>query len=115
MLWWMIVQVNWLTLYQECAGQCFGHVIVPPAHFRAFSILENKLIGYADDSTVLSTVFCVVYIDTVSIKSITGSHVVVDGCRSKLDNIVSAVPQGSGFGHIIVPPIHLGPFFHSGE
>ena len=37
--------------------------------------------------------FCVVYINTVSIKPIT--HVMVDGCLSKLVNIVSGVPQGS--------------------
>ena len=34
-------------------------------------------------------------------------HVLVDGCRSKLVNVVSGVPQGSVFGPIIVPPIHL--------
>ena len=35
-LWWMVVGVNWLMLYQECAGQCFGPIIVPPLHFGAF-------------------------------------------------------------------------------
>ena len=38
--------------------------------------------------------------------------VVVDGCRSKLVNVVSGVQC---FGPVIVPPIHLGAFFHSGE
>ena len=38
-------------------------------------------------------------------------HVMVDGCRSKLVNVMSGVPQGP----IIVPPIHLGAFFHFGE
>ena len=33
-----------------------GHVIVPPVHFGTFSILENKLIGYADDSTLMAVV-----------------------------------------------------------
>ena len=55
-LWWMVVGVNWLTLCQECRKQCFGPVIVPPVHFRSFSILENKLIGYADDSTLMAVV-----------------------------------------------------------
>ena len=32
----MVVGVNWLTLYQECARQCFGPVIVPTVHFGAF-------------------------------------------------------------------------------
>ena len=35
-LWWIVVEVNWLTLYQECRRQCFGPVIVPPVHFGAF-------------------------------------------------------------------------------
>ena len=38
----------------SAAGQCFGPIIVPPVHFGAFSILENKLIGYADDSTLMA-------------------------------------------------------------
>ena len=59
MLWWKVVGVNWLTSCQECsraAGQCFGPVIVPPIHLGAFSILQNKLIGYADDSTLIAVV-----------------------------------------------------------
>ena len=31
-------------------------VILPPVHFGVFSILENKLIGYADDSTLMAVV-----------------------------------------------------------
>ena len=31
-------------------------VIVPTAHFVAFSILENNLIGYAEDSTLMAVV-----------------------------------------------------------
>ena len=31
-------------------------VIVPTVHLGAFSILENKPIGYADDSTVMAVV-----------------------------------------------------------
>ena len=34
-------------------GKCFGHIIVPPVHLELFSILENKLIGFADDSTLM--------------------------------------------------------------
>ena len=39
---------------RSATGQCFGPVIVPPVHVRVFSILENKLIGYADDSTLMA-------------------------------------------------------------
>ena len=34
----------------------FWPIIVPPIHLGAFSILENKLIGYADDSTLIAVV-----------------------------------------------------------
>ena len=37
-------------------------------------------------------------------------HVMLDGCRSKLVNVVSGVPQGP----VIVPPVHFGDFFHVG-
>ena len=39
---------------RSATWQCFGPVIVPLVHFGAFSILENKLIGYADDSTLMA-------------------------------------------------------------
>ena len=38
------------------ASQCFGPVIVSLVHLEIFSILRNKLIGYADYSTLLSVV-----------------------------------------------------------
>ena len=37
-------------------------------------------------------------------------HVMVDGCRCKLVNVVLGVPQGSVFGIVIVPPVHFGAF-----
>ena len=40
-------------------------------------------------------------------------HVMVDGCRIKLVNVVSGGPQC--FGPIIVFPIHLRAYFHFGE
>ena len=43
-------------LFHECADLCFWPVIVPFVHFVAFFILENKLIGYADDSTLMAVV-----------------------------------------------------------
>ena len=39
-------------------------------------------------------------------------QVMVDGCRSKLVNIKSGVPQGSIFWPVIVPPVHFRAFFH---
>ena len=36
-------------------------------------------------------------------------HDVVDGCQSKLVNVVSGVPQQC-FGPVIVPPLHFGSF-----
>ena len=42
-------------------------------------------------------------------------HVMVDGYRSKLVDVVSGVPQGSVFGPVIVPPVHFEAFFHSGK
>ena len=41
-------------------------------------------------------------------------HVMVDGCRSKLVNVVRSA-AGQCFGPIIVPLIHLGAFFYFGE
>ena len=41
---------------RSTAGQWFGPVIVPPVYFVAFPIWENKLIGYADDSTLMAVV-----------------------------------------------------------
>ena len=35
-LWWMVVEVNCLTLYQECRKAVFWPIIVPPVHFPAF-------------------------------------------------------------------------------
>ena len=48
----MVVEVNWLTLYQEC----FGPILFLLYTSELFSILENKLIGYADDYTLMAVV-----------------------------------------------------------
>ena len=53
----MVVEVNWLTLYQECRRAVFWARILPFLYTsELFSILENKLIGYADDSTLMAVV-----------------------------------------------------------
>ena len=40
----------------SATGKCFGPIIVPPVHQGAFLHLENKLISYADDSTLMVVV-----------------------------------------------------------
>ena len=48
-------QIDHSTLWRtDCSVRsatwnCFGQIIVPPVYLGAFSILENKLIAYADD------------------------------------------------------------------
>ena len=41
-------------------------------------------------------------------------HVMVDGCPSKLANVVRSA-TGKCFGPIIVPPVHYGAFFDYGK
>ena len=48
----MVVEVNWLTLYQECRS-VLGPLLFLLYTSELFSILENKLIGYADDSSLM--------------------------------------------------------------
>ena len=45
-----------VNVVRSAAGQCFVPVIVSPVHYGAFSILENKWLGYADDSTLMVVV-----------------------------------------------------------
>ena len=42
-------------------------------------------------------------------------HGMVNGCRSKLVNVVSGVLQCTGIGSVIVPPAQFGAVFHPGE
>ena len=55
MFWWMDVAVNWSTLCHCATEQCFGPIVVLYTS-ELFSILDNKLIGYADDSTFMAVV-----------------------------------------------------------
>ena len=41
---------------QECSGLRFWPIIIPSKHLDLFSVLENNLIGYADDSTLIAVV-----------------------------------------------------------
>ena len=49
----MVVGVNWLKLSQ---GSVFGQLLFILYTSELFYILENKLIGYADDSTLMAVV-----------------------------------------------------------
>ena len=53
-LWWPVVGVNWLTLFKE--GSVSGLLLFLLDASEFFIILENRLIGYADDSTLFSVV-----------------------------------------------------------
>ena len=43
-------------LCQECRRAVFWPIIIPPVHFGSFLDLENKLIGYAGDTTLMAVV-----------------------------------------------------------
>ena len=53
MLMWMVVGVNWLTSFH---GSVLGPLLFLLYTSELFTILENKLIGYADDSTLMAVV-----------------------------------------------------------
>ena len=57
----------------------------------------NKLCSVGIRGSVLSTL--------TQFLSNRSHHVIVDGCRSKLVNVVSGVPQRQWFGTVIVPPV----------
>ena len=71
----------------------------------AFDRVNHQGISISSALFVLE-VLCCLYRQFLSNRS---QNVMVDGCRSKLVNVVSGVPQGS------VPPLHFGAFFHSGK
>ena len=52
----MVDGVNWLTLCQECRRTVFWARYCSCCTLQLFSILENKLISYADDSTFMAIV-----------------------------------------------------------
>ena len=54
-LWWMVVRVNRLMLCQECHRAAFlGLLLFLLYILDLFSILANKLISHAKDSTLIS-------------------------------------------------------------
>ena len=55
-LWWMFVGVNWLMLFQECRRAVFWAHCCSFCTLWSFFNLENTLIGYADNSSLISVV-----------------------------------------------------------
>ena len=54
---WMIVLANWVTGSQGCRKEVFwGPQLFLLYTANLFSTLENKLYGYADDSTLVAVV-----------------------------------------------------------
>ena len=57
-LWWTVVRGNWITFYQESHihGSVLCLLLFLMYTLDLSSILENKLISYADDSTLIAVV-----------------------------------------------------------
>ena len=51
MSWWMVVVANWSGMPQ---GSVLGPQLFLMYTTKLFSIVENKLYGYADDSTLVA-------------------------------------------------------------
>ena len=67
LLWWMVVGINWRTLCQECPRAVFWCPLLFLMYpSELYSILENKLIGYADDSALIVVVPSTVFRVTVA-------------------------------------------------
>ena len=58
MSWWMVVVANRLTWCQGCLREVFWALRCSSCTLQSFSlsIVENKLYGYADDSTLVAVV-----------------------------------------------------------
>ena len=52
----MVVEVNWLTLYQECRRAVFWPVVAPPEDFGGFFHSGKEADGYADDFSLMAVV-----------------------------------------------------------
>ena len=54
---WMVVVANWLTWYQGCLREVFwGQQLILLHTAELFPIVENKLYGYAENSTLVAVV-----------------------------------------------------------
>ena len=77
--------------------------------FRSTSVLlltESTIWGFSSSSGLGSCRFCDVCSDHFN----QSQYVMVDGCQSKLVNMVSAVSQGSVFGSATVAPVYAELF-----
>ena len=58
MPWWMVVRAYWLTWRQECLGSVLSPQLSLLYTAGLFSLVENKLYGNADDSTLVAVGPC---------------------------------------------------------
>ena len=57
MSWWMVVVANWFNVVSGVPqGSVLGQQLFFLSTAEFFSIVENKLCGYADDSTLVAVV-----------------------------------------------------------
>ena len=56
MSWWISVVANWLTWCRGCLREVFGPQVILLYTAELFSIVENKLYGDAEDSTLVAGV-----------------------------------------------------------
>ena len=78
----------------------------------AFDTVNHQVILYRLSSVGIGGPMLSVLRQVLSSRS---QYVLVDGCRSKLFNVVSGVPQGSVLGSLLFLLYTSELFFHSGE
>ena len=108
--------------YRKGLGTCDALLCVPHALQSALESWQEARIVQIDFSTAFDRVNhqrilyklssvgiggCVLSVLTQFLSN-RSQYVLVDGCDSKLVNVVSG-------GTVVVPSVHLGTFFHSGE
>ena len=97
---------------EKCIGEWAGGRIVPIDFSTAVDRVNHQGILYKLCSVGIGGSVLSILTQFLSDRS---QHAMVDGCWSKLVNVVLGVPWVKYFEPIAVPPIHLEAFFHFGE